>query len=427
MKRILITGNGFDLNHYLPTSYGDIMNIYKYILSKEESFIFNFDNIYKECGWKYAKILERYKKFEFDTDLINEVRVILKKNLWFKFFLKEYNIETWIDFENKIEFVITKIYDSLIHFYYGRKSFSTSSVKISEYSEKLLITDESNNYRYDTVNMLEAFEVFNREGEGISRFKLGISKKYLVKREKGSAEGRYIDIDFTAIYNDLIKELEEFKRVFNLYFEIFVFPFYDNLKEQMDPDIFKLVSHHFTFNYTPTFEKFYNIDGCKTDFLHGRIEEGQNKIVLGVNEIPENGVGEKYFIPFTKYYQKLYLKCDYNFLTDFGGENVHFYFFGHSLDTSDKYYIDAVFDHLNYQLKNGRRDASTDNKITIIHHDDESRSRLLINLIAIRGQREIVELHQRGFLEFFLIDSPELKISLTSKRRSEFDITGFHL
>lgn len=51
--------------------------------------------------------------------------------------------------------------------------------------------------------------------------------------------------------------------------------------------IYKDIDYHFTFNYTPTFEKVYS-QNIRTDFLHGKIDSKNNFIVLGINEVPEN-------------------------------------------------------------------------------------------------------------------------------------------
>jgi hypothetical protein len=101
------------------------------------------------------------------------------------------------------------------------------------------------------------------------------------------------------ITQKLIEELNSFKRIFNYYFEVFVYPFYDNQKTRIDRSLFSTITKHYTFNYTPTFEKIYkNIN--KTSFLHGKIDSNSNQIVLGINEIPNEELDKRFFF-FTLY------------------------------------------------------------------------------------------------------------------------------
>lgn len=48
MPKILITGNGFDLNFNLPTSYSDFINILSNLKDIEE---YNFDSIYSKSSF----------------------------------------------------------------------------------------------------------------------------------------------------------------------------------------------------------------------------------------------------------------------------------------------------------------------------------------------------------------------------------------
>src|SRR5690606_36376021 len=85
--------------------------------------------------------------------------------------------------------------------------------------------------------------------------------------------------------------------------------------------------------------------------------------------------------------------------------NFQFYFFGHSLDTSDGDYINEVFDFVN-SLK------SRIKTIVVIYHSKASKSKLLINLLNIRGKSDIQALMRSKNLIFLNIDSTELKREL---------------
>ncbi|NPA10267.1 MAG: hypothetical protein GXO46_14935, partial [Chlorobi bacterium] len=77
-EKIVILGNGFDLRHFLPTSYNHLISILSEIekLSDNKSTItFSdlFDGVFKEKNeWFYQKINEYYQteNFIFDVESI---------------------------------------------------------------------------------------------------------------------------------------------------------------------------------------------------------------------------------------------------------------------------------------------------------------------------------------------------------------------
>ncbi len=60
------------------------------------------------------------------TDTLNDLKEKIKDNLWFQFFKNEFKIETWIDFENKIEYVLKNLFLSVN---YIKKIFSNGSLE----------------------------------------------------------------------------------------------------------------------------------------------------------------------------------------------------------------------------------------------------------------------------------------------------------
>jgi len=384
MPKILITGNGFDLNLGLPTSYGDFIKI---LSSLSEGGDVDFESIYSK-SLKSELIFETYNEFNFDHEKIDDLKVEIETNLWFQFFKNEFEIETWIDFENKIEYVLNILLSSTK--YFKDNIFSKGSLPLlgTRHSIELFNNDR------EIVQVLNEFNIISLFGNN----DVILNTEYLVKKYD-----YFIDVDINKITKKLIEELENFKLIFNYYFEVFVYPFYDNKKTKIDTNLFTTIDKHYTFNYTPTFEFFYS-GSIKTNFLHGKIDSTSNKIVLGINEIPNNKLDKKYFLPFTKYFQKLNNNTDYKFITEYKkktSSNYIFFFFGHSLDTSDKDYINEVFNFINL-LK------SKTKKIVIIHHDEKSKSQLLINLLDIRGKNNIDSLMRNEILVFYQVDSIEL-------------------
>lgn len=224
----------------------------------------------------------------------------------------------------------------------------------------------------------------------------------------------YKERDF---FNYLYKSLDEFIAIFNDYMVNIINLFYDNFKKQMqtnfiikdDVKIFNKVSKIYSFNYTNTFEKFYKVEKDKfteslerlninykrvseVEFIHGSVVENYSnleelKIVLGVDDIHDSLKKHKLF-QFTKYFQKLHKQTDYLFLKDYqvdgtvvkNSEKYTFYFWGHSLDYSDRQYIREVFDLV---TKSG-------SEIKVFYHSISAKGEQLKNLLSIID-KEIIE------------------------------------
>lgn len=387
MPKILITGNGFDLNLGLPTSYSDFIKI---LIQTENSEI-NFESIYSNSQ-NYHLIKENFNPFVFDEDKLSKLRNEISDNSWYNFFKDEFEIESWIDFENKIEYVLKILFSSVQ--YLKKGIFDKGSIS----SQNLNYKPQLFNNNIEIIEVLRKFEIIYLDRD----YNITLNDSYLIKKYKF-----FIDINLEKITKDLYNELLNFKTIFNYYFEIFVYPFYDNIKIKIDRSLFQNINIHYTFNYTPSFEFIYR-KAKITKFLHGTIDSSTNQIVLGINEIPESSINNKYFLPFTKYFQKLNNNTDYIFLKEFEKKISHnyiFFFFGHSLDSSDADYVNEVFDFVK-SLK------SKIKKIVIIYRDENSKPKLLINLLNIRGKNDIQELMRSDVLKFLKYDSKELKSEL---------------
>lgn len=382
MPKILITGNGFDLSLGLPTSYSDFINI----INSLEGDI-TFSSIYSKTSL-YTEITKRYNVFDFDLDKIEKLKEACNKNSWLEFFKTEFEIETWIDFENRIEYVLNMLFSSVK--YLKENLFSSGPLGSSNelYNTKLF------NHNIEVIQVLHKFNVILLDDD----LNIQLNIDYLLTKY-----GLFTDLDISKVTRSLIEELDNFKEVFNLYFEIFVFPLYDNQKSRIDTSLFGSIQRHYTFNYTPTFERIYRQKN-KTSFLHGKINSSNNQLVLGINEIPKSDLDKRHFLPFTKYFQKLDNSTDFHFLVDYEkrkSSNYTFFFYGHSLDSSDKDYINEVFDFIN--TLSGKM-----KKIVIIYHTEKSKSQQLINLLNIRGKDDIQHLMRNGILVFYNITSNEL-------------------
>jgi hypothetical protein len=128
-------------------------------------------------------------------------------------------------------------------------------------------------------------------------------------------------------------------------------------------------------------------------------------LILGINEVSSGIKTSKYykdFIPFVKYFQKLNYNTDYRFLKDIENksEETLFIFFGHSLDVSDADYINEVFD---YDKIYNITDNRIKSKIIVLIKDDNSKFKLLQNLISLRGKEDIESKMKDNVLRFLQI------------------------
>lgn len=252
----------------------------------------------------------------------------------------------------------------------------------------------------------------------------------------------YKERDFlNVIYNSL----EEFIGIFNDYIVHIINIFYSNLREEKKENfiskqeklLFENVNQIFSFNYTPTYTKFYKTDIINVDneflqelelkskkrknfyqFLHGNAVLNWNnkpenyindlnkmKIVLGVDDIDDSLKIHKLF-QFTKYFQKLHKQTDYLFLKDFKPFNgitsfgqYTFYFWGHSLDYSDRQYIREIFKLI---------ENSNGSKIIIFYHSISAKGDQLKNLLGIIKKEKIERFMKFGILQFIESTSENL-------------------
>lgn len=393
MPKILITGNGFDLNIGLPTSYNDFINILSHI---EVSQDLNFNDIYQKTS-NFDIIQKNYDRFKIDKENLAKLITQLKHNLWFQFFKSEFQIETWIDFENKIEYVLENIFSSIE--YMETNLFNGSGLREANITQSIDIFKSN----IEITQVLKSFTIIKFR-PNITYFDLNID--FLIKKY-----GKFINVDVEKLTKFLYQQLIEFKLIFNYYFEIFITPLSENIKLKIDRSYFKNIDYHYTFNFTSTFENLYSRNITK--YLHGKINSKNNQIVLGINEVPNNTRYNREFISFTKYFQKLNNDTDYVFLRELeinSYENYIFFFWGHSLDRSDRDYINEVFDFID-------ESQSQMKKIVIAYHNNTSKSKMLINLLDIRGSKNIQDLMRAKNLIFVPVNSDELRLELDNDIR----------
>ena len=246
---ILMIGNGFDIEHGLPTTYADFLQ-----------FVESFNQTYMMVQIKLntkSKIEDEYLKFIFESPETNADEALyeyLKDNIWiqhFKLAYKEHlkNKENWIDFESEISQVIQNV-DELYHAYM-EKDGDFCEAKIKRCKEKLP----------------------------------GSFLNYL-PHEHGI--GNLISIMMKDL-NRLIGALE-----------IYIFDYIDNWRriEYYNPDIDAIHPDAIlSFNYSDTWKRVYeyNRGNVKYSFIHGKAQGipytfnmdkciDKNQMVLGIDE-----------------------------------------------------------------------------------------------------------------------------------------------
>ena len=379
MAKILITGNGFDLFHHLPTKYHHFISIMQTIEKKHYDNVLSFEELFGDIfkdkfSNDFNSIVENYKveNIKFDFNKINELNGLLNDNLWYKYFKTVLEIDTWIDFEMEIEIILNQL------------------TIFNKYEDKTVV--KNNQFKDSLINFtdLEMFDVIGLINKG-GTFK--INEKYINIRNSS--------IDIKKILEDLAKSFEDFIVIFNRYLVDVVSVFYAEIKQKhLIP--FHLIKEIYTFNYTPSLEKFYNIEKSKVVYLHGKINEDNNiqNLVLGISEMPKDVKACKMF-DFTKYYQKVNKNSNKKFIEipktikSSSGETI-FYIIGHSLDESDKGYIVDLFKFLEF-------DYDKYSKICVFYYNKKDKENKWKNLFSIIDKNIIVEMNNTGRLYFSIL------------------------
>lgn len=389
MSKILITGNGFDLYHQLPTMYSNFIETLDRIDKSE------FTETYYEF---YFKADEKFKKVVFDETQISKIKSLLN-NKWYRFFKDEYIFDSWIDFESKLEDTLKIIWEFI-------RSIEHNIFKITDVG----------------INNPQKFETaFTTKSK-----KIGLLYCFeLVNPYPGSQAHFFFNSNYTIVFNDnyiglnedqiskmLLNELDMFIEIFDLYFQTFVIPLVNHLQDA-EYKRFEGIDHYFTFNYTNCFDLLYAISNSKIQHLHGRIGtvNNNNNIVLGFNDVDENLSNKKFYIPFTKYFQKLNKVTDYKFLNTIENlenryETTTIYFWGHSLDISDKVYFEEIIKLLKSQSHIIAK---------IFFHNNSSRFRMLINLIHMIGKEDIDMLMKKDQIQFIYLTQKNIEEELCFK------------
>lgn len=341
-------------------------------LTFEDLFGNYFKNEYNK-EYENLKDIIGCKQLIFSKERIQQV-TILFNNVWYQYFSKISQIQTWIDFENEISFSL-KIASKII-------------LSHDESAQDFLKKDMHKGY------LILLYLKIIKEIDG-SKFQ--IEDKYINK-----INGK---VNSNKLFEDLVKQLKIFTKVFNMYLNDFVIRIMDLVKKREIN--FDNINTVFTFNYTPALERIYAFKGT-VNYLHGKVSNSGEavKLVLGIEEL-ENEVKQAKAFFFLKNHQRILTGNNIQFIEEinpnrsFYDKPIIYYFVGHSLDKSDRNYISKIFNSLG-------NDKSKKCQIVIFHIDKNDLSSKLSNLFSYIDNDKLMCYFEEERLRFVQLNEKEL-------------------
>lgn len=403
---ILLIGNGFDLEHGLPTKYADFLEFCKktfpiFSLHDDWKSLADYSKMEYEQehlkNWNIAQIVKESLMDAFETrnvktgengeayivtdnHSLNELYSLTFQNAWLNYFCNRVSSigENWIDFESEISNVVQAL----------------------DYRQK---------YTPPVGRHKEIPEPYNSRLVEISRAAHFSFSHY---RDDQKA--------LQALTTLLDYELGRIIRALEIYLAVFVNNIPVDVKspdiENLNPDCV------LSFNYSNTHQRLYGESGSTTyDFLHGKASTSNTvqscNLVLGIDEYLDDNKknDELEFISFKKYYQRIYKstgnqylswveKMDTEYSTYLANQNKDrslnvwgfdiplpkfinqpantLWIFGHSLDITDRDILRLLICNESIQTKIFYYRA--------YEHDKRTLGKLIKNLIRIIGQDELI-------------------------------------
>ena len=394
---ILLIGNGFDLEHDLPTTYSDFLDFCKklqYVFEATPAFYLDAQKQFPK--WKTSEsikeaLLAAVKRRAYkeaarlpEDDLFDELHDCLEDNLWLVHFrsVRSSIGKNWIDFESEISRVIQML----------------------DVARPLLLSGQP---------------LASLEKETYILFNFLCEKACIPPYKNSSVD---------QLTQRLSEDLDKLIRAF----EIYIAGFIDRVPiESKSPDIENIHPDRLlSFNYSDTYQRIYDPDRkIKYDYIHGKADIGSSvetcNLVLGIDEYLDDTRKDVdlQFLTFKKYYQRIYKGTDSTYLDwvrEIRKENEHYdtavecfkqgkpdpyeslpfqkryyptlssipisshtlYVFGHSLDVTDKDILRALIcnDHVKTVIYYHRKTES----------DKTALGQLIHNLVKIIGQEELI-------------------------------------
>lgn len=376
---ILVIGNGFDIEHGIPSSYknfldfvGIFKNVYCYRetiekVDKAERKAF-FAQKLEEISNIYIDIFGLWNTNESIDPLFREFYDMISDNYWINYFTDPIarleGKNNWVDIEAEILHVIQTL------------------------TEKREIIMQSG---FDATAMRN----LNNKGKKflplfMERVMNGWSETGgKVERKQQMSYWQQMKVVLQDDFSKLVRALE-------LYINYFID--FDKVNKR---NIFDGIEFDYliTFNYTNTYRTLYNrtISG---DFLHGQAQANRNKedsnVVLGIEEFLDEGQKDRdiEFIGYRKYYQRIVKHCDFSYreMLEKQDDAITTWFFGHSIGSSDKDILINLLPHSDFIYQANRISESHIQKSYICYYDKQALEQQVANLVQILGQDALNDL-----------------------------------
>lgn len=336
--KLLVLGNGFDVDHGLPTSYKEFLYFCLYIMRDKGSHGEYYERL-TTVQKQYAKQLDKNKK------LTNRFIKLLNDNHLFDYFYIQLDRQgkNWIDLERELKSIVRELraieeeYDASKLFQYAAKS----EHKIHDLIENLGI--------------------------------------------KNVDSGKIDEVSLDYIHDILCDSLNSFSKALELYIVSFI---NTTTIRGVSPDIIDFdATNIVTFNYSKTYERVYGGIHWReeVDHIHGMAQDDlaeETNIVLGVTTSAEKQNKNRY-VEFEKYFQRITKRTGSKYKewlrsVPNGVNTVEVMFFGHSLDSSDSDIINDLISNPN-------------TKITICYHSEKAQKDIVANLTEIVGKNKLIE------------------------------------
>lgn len=383
---LLVVGNGFDLEHGLPTQYKDFLDFiygFKVLINggyknnglKEfERIVINGENPYiddvnnrKEEPRKFNECVKSMllhedaftiKGFEewSNQEHIKNLQSYCDDNVWIEYFIDKRDKEkkTWIDFESEISKVIQSL----------------------DYMRKYRIKAKENKSTYCNE------KCFNIEGKIYKLLNRGINHRDINL------------LDYEEYKKIVVDRLKKDLNRLICALEIYLYVYVNNVDiKTIAPDIKNVeIDKVLSFNYTDTYNKIYlknNSKFIEYHYIHGQsdLKEEKNNMIIGIDEYLDYDLVNKEidFIAFKKYFQRIYKETGSEYKSwlknmNKSDEHNNIYFFGHSLDVTDKDVIEELIIGSN---------KKTD--ITIFYYNEEAYESQIANLVKVIGKDELIK------------------------------------
>lgn len=406
MNKLVIIGNGFDLAHGLPTSYGDFINwywkevvnhlkknkenvkvysdklisisinyIYEYLKTKESLESFEKINSYsslKDFVYSQNKFIAEQRYGEY-----NKISHGLKiTNAFFRLICDTDSIKNWVDIENE---------------YY---QYVKGILKIDKLNEEKGIPRNNNhitklNEEFEQVKQL--FEKYLNE-EIISKYDFSKPSnniynvlKYFEVNLREEVHGNYLE-EFPKKLQERLMEETSFKLQAEKEKKLQTY-----IRENFIPENCVFLNFNYTFSVDyikATMLNQYNRDifrNAEIIQIHGRLNDPDNKINFGFGDEMDNHyqqIEEKDDNEYLKYIKSFqYLQnSNYKKVLDYIESDIfQVYIMGHSCGLSDRILLNTIFEHTNcvsikvFYYKNGDWDNYTEIIQNISRHFNKKK------------------------------------------------------